>query len=234
MIPAFNACTESPEPGISTSSTVSAIPITSTSLCPAPTVSSRIELLAGGIEEERRLQRRLGEPAEMAARAHRPDEHARIEEVVGKPIRSPSSAPRVKGLDGSTEITPTVSLLLAHLTDQRRDQGRLPHARRARDADHEGCARLRIQLLDELVRERVAVLDQRDRARERSDRRRARRRKILEAQARRTIRPPDATGWSTRRPRISEPSVASARRLKCGARARRSRRTMALTPTAWP
>ena len=32
MIPAFSACTESPEPGISTSSTVSAILITSTSL----------------------------------------------------------------------------------------------------------------------------------------------------------------------------------------------------------
>ena len=32
MIPAFSACTESPEPGISTSTTVSAIPITSTSL----------------------------------------------------------------------------------------------------------------------------------------------------------------------------------------------------------
>ncbi len=32
MIPAFSACTASPEPGISTSSTVSAIPITSTSL----------------------------------------------------------------------------------------------------------------------------------------------------------------------------------------------------------
>ena len=41
MIPAFSACTESPEPGMSTSRTVSAIPVTSTSLCPAPTVSTK-------------------------------------------------------------------------------------------------------------------------------------------------------------------------------------------------
>jgi hypothetical protein len=40
MIPAFSAWIESPEPGISTSSTVSATPITSTSLCPVPTVST--------------------------------------------------------------------------------------------------------------------------------------------------------------------------------------------------
>ena len=85
MIPAFNACTESPEPGISTSRTVSAIPITSTSLCPAPTVSSSDELLAGGVQQERGLQRRLGEAAEMAARPHRADEDTRVEEVVGEP-----------------------------------------------------------------------------------------------------------------------------------------------------
>jgi hypothetical protein len=41
MIPAFKACTESPEPGMRTSTTESAIPVTSTSLCPAPTVSTK-------------------------------------------------------------------------------------------------------------------------------------------------------------------------------------------------
>ncbi len=39
MIPAFSACTESPEPGMSTSRTVSAMPMISTSLWPVPTVS---------------------------------------------------------------------------------------------------------------------------------------------------------------------------------------------------
>ena len=40
MIPAFSAWIESPEPGISTSSTVSATRATSTSLWPVPTVST--------------------------------------------------------------------------------------------------------------------------------------------------------------------------------------------------
>ncbi len=43
------------------------------------------DVLAGGVEEQQRLQRRLGEPAAVAARAHRADEHARVEEVVGEP-----------------------------------------------------------------------------------------------------------------------------------------------------
>ena len=40
ITPALSACTESPEPGISTSTTVSALVATSTSLWPTPTVSS--------------------------------------------------------------------------------------------------------------------------------------------------------------------------------------------------
>ena len=42
------------------------------------------DLLAGGVEHEQRLQRRLGQTAEMAACAHRADEHAGIEEVIGE------------------------------------------------------------------------------------------------------------------------------------------------------
>src|SRR6266542_2805972 len=42
------------------------------------------ELLAGRVEHEHRLQSRLREAALMAARAHRADEDARIEEVVGE------------------------------------------------------------------------------------------------------------------------------------------------------
>ena len=85
MIPAFSACTESPEPGIRTSTTSSAMPITSTSLCPVPTVSRKTTSRPGGVEEQQRLQRRLGQPAEMPTGAHRADEHARVEEVVGEP-----------------------------------------------------------------------------------------------------------------------------------------------------
>ena len=41
MTPALSAWIESPDPGCSTSTTVSATIATSTSLCPTPTVSSR-------------------------------------------------------------------------------------------------------------------------------------------------------------------------------------------------
>ena len=108
MIPALSAWTESPEPGISTSSTVSAMPITSTSLCPAPTVSRKSRSLPDGVEHEHRLQRRLGEPAEVAARAHRADEDAGVEEVVAEPDPVAEQRACVNGLDGSTEMTPTV------------------------------------------------------------------------------------------------------------------------------
>ena len=109
MMPAFSACTESPEPGISTSRTVSATPITSTSLCPAPTVSRKITSfppasstsIACSVDSAMppRCPRvpidRMKTPGSRKWSASR--------------IRSPSNAPWVNGLDGSTEITPTES-----------------------------------------------------------------------------------------------------------------------------
>ena len=85
MIPAFSAWIESPEPGISASTTVSAIESTPTSLCPVPTVSRKTTSLPAASSSEQRLQRRLGEAAEVAARAHRADEDVGVEEVVGEP-----------------------------------------------------------------------------------------------------------------------------------------------------
>ena len=41
-------------------------------------------LAAGGVHQQRGLQRRLAEPAERAAVGHRADEDARVEEVVGE------------------------------------------------------------------------------------------------------------------------------------------------------
>ena len=63
MIPAFSACTESPDPGCSASTIVSAIESTPTSLWPMPTVSRKTTSFAGRVEQEQRLKRRLGEPA---------------------------------------------------------------------------------------------------------------------------------------------------------------------------
>ena len=63
MIPAFSAWIESPEPGISTSTTVSAI---ADHLDLALAGADRLEedeVLAGRVEDEQRLQRRLGEAA---------------------------------------------------------------------------------------------------------------------------------------------------------------------------
>ena len=63
MIPAFSACTESPDPGISTSTTVSATERTPTSVWPVPTVSRKTTSFPAASEDQQRLQRRLGETA---------------------------------------------------------------------------------------------------------------------------------------------------------------------------
>jgi len=56
----------------------------------------------------------------------------------------------------------------AHVPDECRDQARLADAGRAGDADGVRAAGLRVELGNELVRDGVGVLDQRDRARERA------------------------------------------------------------------
>jgi hypothetical protein len=61
-----------------------------------------------------------------------------------------------------------VRSLLADVADERGDEGRLADAGRSGDADRIGATRLRVDLLHELVREGVRVLDERDRARERA------------------------------------------------------------------
>ena len=168
MIPAFSACTESPEPGMSTRRTVSAIPITSTSLWPAPTVSRRTSSFAGRVEQERRLEGRLGEPTEVPARSHRADEDVRVEKVVREPDPVAEQRAVGEGAGGVDGDHAHGALLGAHVTHERADERRLADTRRARDADDERRAGLRIELADELVRERVAVLDQRDRPCERA------------------------------------------------------------------
>ena len=84
MIPAFSACTESPEPGISTSSDRVGDPDHLDLALAGADGLEEDDVLAGCVEEQERLQRRLREAAEMAARAHRADEDVRVEEVVGR------------------------------------------------------------------------------------------------------------------------------------------------------
>ena len=167
MIPAFSACTESPEPGMSTRSTVSAIPVTSTSLWPAPTVSTNTTSFPDASSRSTAWSVVSARPPRWPRvpieRMYTPGSVKWSESR----MRSPRSAPRENGLDGSTDTTPTVLLLLAEQAHERADQRRLADARRPRDADDRCPAGPRIELADERVRERVAVLDQRDRARER-------------------------------------------------------------------
>ena len=61
------------------------------------------DVLAGRVEQERGLERRLGEPAEVAARPHRADEDARVEEVVREPdavAEQRSVGERARRVDG--------------------------------------------------------------------------------------------------------------------------------------
>ena len=53
------------------------------------------EVLAGGVEDQRGLERRLGEPAQVPAGPHRADEDLGIEEVVGEP--DPVAEQRARG-----------------------------------------------------------------------------------------------------------------------------------------
>ena len=130
MIPAFSAWIESPEPGISTSTTVSAIEITPTSLWPGADRLQEDDVLAGRVQHEQRLQRRLGEAAGVAARAHRADEDARVEEVVGEadPVAEQRAlGERARRVDGDHPDR----LAAAHVADQRRGEARLADARAA-------------------------------------------------------------------------------------------------------
>ena len=78
MMPALSACTSSPVPGTSTTIETSAVRTMSTSSCPTPTVSMMTMSRAGRVEHERRVAGRAGQAAEVAARRHAADEHARI------------------------------------------------------------------------------------------------------------------------------------------------------------
>src|SRR5205085_4644666 len=104
----------------------------------------------------------------VAARAHRADEDALVEEMVGEPdpvAEERALAERARGVDRDHADGAAVA---AQVPDERADQARLPDARRPRDADDVRAAGLRIELADEVGGERLAVLDERDRPRERA------------------------------------------------------------------
>src|SRR5438132_4950668 len=125
------------------------------------------EVLAGRVEDEHRLQRRLREPALVAAGSHRADEDLRVEEVVGQadPVAEERSLrERARGVDRDHADG---AARLADVADERADQRRLADSGWPGHADRVGLSGLGIELTDDLVGERLGVLDQRDRAGER-------------------------------------------------------------------
>ena len=82
-------------------------------------------------------------------------------------MRSPSRAPRVKGLEGSIESTATSRSALRSSRGQRPDQGALADPGRAGEADDPRLAGARVDLADQLPAGRVVGLDQGDRPRQR-------------------------------------------------------------------
>src|SRR5581483_10740370 len=108
MIPAFIACTSSPDPGVSTTTVVSAIAATSTSSCPAPTVSTSTTSFPNASSAVTR-------PAVAGASPPRfPRVAIDRRNTWGSDVRScmrmrsPSSAPWLKGLVGSMATIPSV------------------------------------------------------------------------------------------------------------------------------
>jgi hypothetical protein len=108
MTPAFSAWIESPEPGMSTSTTVSAWSMMSTSAWPTPTVSrntsSRPEASINSAVCSAASLRPPSAPRLAIERMKTPG--SRKWSV--RRMRSPSSAPWVKGEDGSIDRTATV------------------------------------------------------------------------------------------------------------------------------
>ena len=143
MIPAFNACTASPEPGMRTSRTVSAIPITSTSLCPAPTVSRKTTSLPAASSTSSACSVASARPPRWPRVPIERMKTSGSRKWSLSRIRSPSSAPCVNGLDGIDRDDADRHVALADVPDQRRDEARLADAGRPGDADRVRGAGLR-------------------------------------------------------------------------------------------
>src|SRR6185312_12661700 len=106
--------------------------------------------------------------AEVPAGAHRADEDAVVEEVVGEPDAVAEQRPPRERAGGIDRHHADLLALRPQVGDDARDQARLPHTGRPGEPDDGGLAGLRVELAHELVGQRVAVLDERDRPRHRT------------------------------------------------------------------
>ena len=107
MIPAFSAWIESPEPGMSTRTTVSAWSMMSTSAWPTPTVSRNTSSLPAASMSSAACSAASLSPPRAPRLAIERMKTPGSRKCSVRRIRSPSSAPCVKGEDGSIESTAT-------------------------------------------------------------------------------------------------------------------------------
>ena len=125
------------------------------------------DVLPRRVEQEDRLQRRLREASEVTPRPHRADVDAGVEEVVAEAdaiAEERTARERARGVDGDDADRPPG---LPDVRDESGDERRLAGAGRPGDPDDRSLPRLGVELADERVRDRIAVLDERDRARQR-------------------------------------------------------------------
>ena len=80
--PALLACMESPQPGVTTTTVVSAAEAISTSICPTPTVSTITTAHPGRAEQADGVGDGQGQPAQVPPGGHGADEHGRVERVL--------------------------------------------------------------------------------------------------------------------------------------------------------
>ena len=125
-------------------------------------------LAPGGVEQQRGLQRRLGEAAERAAVGHRADEHARVEEVLGEAdavAEQRAVGERRGGVDRQhADVRPASrrALVSAPISVD------LPTPGGPVKPTTAAVAGVRVDLADELPALGAIVLDERDRARQRA------------------------------------------------------------------
>ncbi len=132
ITPAFSAWIESPEPGISTSTTESAWSITSTSAWPTPTVSRNTSSLPAASISSAVCSAASASPPSAPRVAIERMKTPGSRKCSDSRIRSPSSAPPRNGEDGSIDSTAIVAIQRPLVLDQRADQRRLAGARAGR------------------------------------------------------------------------------------------------------
>ena len=159
MIPALRNCSTSPEPGCTTTATVSATSATSVSDWPTPTVS--ITTTSKAAASAWAAARVAG--ARPPSRSPAAVERMKTPRSSGSKAiraRSPSSAPPLRLDDGSTASTATVRPPARHARHSALNKRRLARARRPGDAD-DVPARLAAQPrrrdLGSSARDRLAV-----------------------------------------------------------------------------